>query len=163
MPRHSALAIANEFLRLRGTSNVPQQMLIQKLTYFAHGWNLAINDEPLVDELPEAWDNGPVYRSIWDQVKDRGYGPKSCTFVNPLSKEEITADLTESEKGIVSHVWNRYGSKGAKRLSELTHEPDTPWSKAYFGRGRNAQLSNEEIKQHYIDLAMAGRDQISQQ
>jgi uncharacterized phage-associated protein len=159
MPRHSALSIANEFLRLRAKTITPQQMLIQKLTYFAHGWNLAINNEPLVEELPEAWDNGPVYRSIWDQVKDKGYGPNNRMFVDPSSQSEISAELSPSERSIIEHVWTKYGSMSALKLSEMTHESNTPWSKAYFERGRNAPLSNEEIKDHYVALAMAGRDQ----
>lgn len=157
MPNHSPLAIANEFLRRRGSPGWPAQMQIQKLTYIAHGWNLAINGEPLVSEPPEAWDNGPVFRDIWNHVRDYGYKGPNCTLVDPFDKTEISEELLPSEKAIIEHVWNKYKGMSGVALSHMTHEPGTPWYQAYFGRGQNATLSNEEIKKHYIDLALAGR------
>ena len=132
-------------------------MLIQKLTYIAHGWNLAISAEPLVEELPQAWDNGPVYKSIWDHIKAYGYGPEDCLLIDPIKNTSYSAVLGLTEKAVVDHVWNRYGSYDADKLSGMTHEPGTPWSLAYFKRGRNAPLENSEIKKHYIELALAGR------
>lgn len=156
---HSAKAIANEFLRRRGSDAWPQQMLIQKLVHIANGWNLAINGAPLVGEPAEAWDNGPVFRSIWDHIRDWGYGGPNCTLTNPASKAVIQEEISPQEQAVIDHVWRKYGNTSPYRLSAMTHEPDTPWYKAYFGlgRGRNSLLDNEEIKQHYIDLAMAGR------
>ena len=58
---------------------------------------------------------------------------------------------------IIEHVWKKYSNYSASQLSRMTHEPDTPWSLAYFGRGRNTDLVNSEIKKHYVDLALAGR------
>jgi uncharacterized phage-associated protein len=157
MPNHSPLAIANEFLRRRASTSWPPQMLIQKLAYIAHGWNLAINNQPLINELPEAWDNGPVFREIWDHVRDNGYRGPNCTLLNPVTKTEIREDLTPSEVAVIEHVWTKYKDFSAGKLSRLTHEPNTPWSKAYFERGRNASLANDEIKDHYVQLALAGR------
>lgn len=159
MANFPAIAIANEFLRRRGTSAYPQQMLIQKLSYIANGWNLAINGEPLIDEQPEAWDNGPVYRSIWDNIKESGYNGDQCLLIDPVSKVQATAELNEKERAVVEHVWRKYGNYSANLLSKMTHESNTPWSNTYFTRGRNAKLRNDEIKQHYVDLAMAGRGQ----
>lgn len=157
MPNHSAVAIANEFLRRRSDDGWPQQMLIQKLAYIANGWNLAINGEPLIRELPQAWDNGPVYRSIWDHIKNWGYRGPACTLTDPATGTVVEEPLTASEREIIDHVWRRYGNLSAVRLSEMTHEPNTPWYKAYFGRGRNALLQPDEIKAHYTELALAGR------
>ena len=159
MPNHDARAIANEFLRRRGSDSWPQQLSIQKLTYIAHGWNLAINGEPLVEELPQAWDNGPVFRSIWDHIKDYGYRGQNCTLVDPLTKEEIRESLTPQEEAIIDHVWRKYGGKSSAELSNMTHKVGTPWYKAYFGGSRNSRLSNDEIRQHYVELALAGRAQ----
>ena len=159
MPQHSAVEIANEFLTRRATSAWPQQMKIQKLAYIANGWNLAINNELLIDEAPQAWDNGPVYWSMWRHIKDYGYQGPSCELVGPFGGPPITAHLSPSEKEIIDHVWNRYGHLSASQLSDMTHEPGTPWTRAYMERGRNAELNAEEIRQHYINLAMAGRQQ----
>ena len=158
MPDHSARAIANEFLRRRASSAWPQQMLIQKLAYIAHGWNLAINGEPLIEEAAEAWDNGPVYRSVWDHIRDFGYGGPNCELTTPQTGRVISEELSASERSIIDAVWRKYAPRGASRLSQMTHKPDTPWAKAYFGHGRNSPLDNNEIREHYLKLAVAGRD-----
>lgn len=158
MPNHSAVAIANEFLDRRGSDAWPQQMLIQKLAYIANGWNLAINGQPLIEEPPEAWDNGPVYRSLWDHIRDSGYRGPNCTLTDPALSQPLREPLTPSERQIIDHVWTKYGSLGAGKLSAMTHEPNTPWSRAY-ARGRNSSLRNDEITAHYRELALAGREQ----
>ncbi|MFG1339815.1 Panacea domain-containing protein [Xanthobacter autotrophicus] len=157
MPNHSAAAIANEFLKLRNSDTWPQQMLLQKLAYIANGWNLAINGAPLVAEPAEAWDNGPVFRGLWDHIRDFGYRGPGCTLTDPTTGEVLKANLTDSERSIISHVWAKYGPMGAQALSKMTHEPGTPWSNTYFKGGRNSTLDNEDIKQHYTKLALAGR------
>lgn len=159
MPAYPPQAIANAFLRLRASPMRPAQMLIQKLIYFAHGWNLAINDAPLTAEPPEAWANGPVYRAIWDHVRDYGYKGPDCTLVDPYFGGVIEAPLTDAETGVVVHVWRKYGQKSPLELSRMTHQPGTPWSTAYYQRGQNALLRDEEIRDYYTALAMAGREQ----
>jgi uncharacterized phage-associated protein len=157
MSNHSAKAIANEFLKRRASSAWPSQMFIQKLAYIAHGWNLAINGEPLIAEAPEAWDNGPVYRSIWEHVRDFGYRGPNKELTHPETGGIIEEALTGNERQVIDHVWKKYGVRSPNELSGMTHQPGTPWSKAYF-RYRNAPLANEDITDHYINLALAGRE-----
>jgi uncharacterized phage-associated protein len=157
MAFHSPLAIANEFLDLHGTTSIPAQMQLQKLVHIANGWNLAINGEPLVSELPQAWDNGPVFRSIWNHIRDCGFGRKSNLLENPTSSKPYRAPLSDSERTIIDHVWRKYRHLSGLELSRLTHEPNTPWSKAYFERGRNSSIPNEDVKRHYTELALKGR------
>ncbi|MGY8660934.1 Panacea domain-containing protein [Bradyrhizobium sp. UFLA05-109] len=157
MPNHSPVAIANEFLRRRASSGWPAQMQLQKLVYIAHGWNLAINGEPLVNSLPEAWDNGPVFREIWDHIRDFGYRGQHCALTDPFDNREISEELSSQEKAVIDHVWNKYRGFSGLALSKMTHEPGTPWYRAYFGGGQNTPLSNEHIKHHYVELALAGR------
>jgi uncharacterized phage-associated protein len=157
MPNHDARAIANEFLFKRKDNAWPEQIYIQKLTHIANGWNLAINGVPLVSEVPRAWDNGPVFKSIWDHLKVNWYDGPYSTLVDPTTKEPYSAELTDRERKVVDHVWRKYGNLTGSQLSNLTHEQGTPWEKAYFGRGRNAPLDIDEIKNHYTELALAGR------
>ncbi len=152
MPFHSPAAIANAFSDLAG-AQLPQ-MKLQKLAYIAHGWSLAVLGTPLLDAQPEAWDNGPVFRSIWNRIRDFGMrGGKVQDYDGTLP----VANLSEQERSIIHHVWNKYGRYSATELSDMTHQPNTPWSRAYYGRGRNAVIPNGEIQQHYLALAQAGR------
>ena len=139
MASHDPRAIANEFLAKNG--GPMEQKKLQKLVYIAHGWNLAISKSPLTAGMIEAWDGGPVYRVIWDHLRDFGYGRKDGMLHNPLSGEAYKADLSERERAIIDHVWKRYGAYSGFDLSRMTHRPNTPWSNAYFGKGRNSPLS----------------------
>ncbi|TMM48277.1 Panacea domain-containing protein [Qipengyuania marisflavi] len=151
---YDARAIANEFLKLKeGPAN---QMWLQKLVYIAHGWNLAINGEPLVEDRIEAWDGGPVLRIIWNHLRDLGFNAKGG-LLGKAEGKPFKAELSGSEKAIIRHVWKRYGSYTGNDLSRMTHQEGTPWSNAYFGMGRNAALKNDDIKQHFTELALAGR------
>ena len=154
---HRPEAIANEFLRRRGKAAWPQQMYLQKLVYIAHGWNLAINEEPLVNEAPEAWDNGPVFRSLWNHIRDHWYSSEDCLLRDPDDNKVIEAKLLPEEKEVIDHVWSKYSQYSAEDLSKMTHEPNTPWHSAYLGRGRNSALEENEIRNHYTQLAMVGR------
>lgn len=155
MPHHDARAIANEFLKLANGAPV-NQMWLQKLVYISHGWNLAINNEPLVEDRIEAWDGGPVLRIIWNHFRDLGRNAKNG-LLGKINGEPFKADLTDREKAVIAHVWKRYGQYTGRELSDLTHQEGTPWSNAYFGRGRNTALSDTEIKKHFTELALAGR------
>lgn len=151
---HDPRAIANEFLKLAGNKPV-NQMWLQKLVYMAHGWNLAINNEPLVRGRIEAWDGGPVMRLIWDHLRD--FGRNAGGLFGKNKDTPLEADLSDAERAVIGRVWKRYGNYSGRQLSDMTHQEGTPWSNAYFGRGRNARLLDEDIKQHFTDLAIAGR------
>ena len=155
MPNHDPRAIANEFLKLEGSPM--NQMRLQKLVYIANGWNLAINGEPLTDARVEAWDGGPVYRVIWNHIRDLGYNVKGRFFGPRGSSDRFKAELSDEEKSVIQHVWKRYGDYSGLDLSKMTHQEGTPWSNAYFGKGRNAALNENDVRQHFVELALAGR------
>lgn len=154
MPNHEPRAIANEFLKLNGGSM--NQMKLQKLVYISHGWNLAINREPLVSGRIEAWDGGPVMRTIWNHLRDVGFNTTN-SLMGRSKTEPFEVVLSSDERAIIQHVWAKYGGYSGLELSEMTHEPGTPWSNAYFGKGRNSALSQNDIQQHFVELALAGR------
>lgn len=162
MPNVS-MAIANEFLKKPGALGVLTQMQLQKLTYIAHGWNLALNEKRLVTDELEAWDYGPVYPLLYNHAKYFGKSPiprlitdrdddKISFFVERTGKP-YEATLTADEREIIDRVWDRYSSYSAFTLSDLTHKPGTPWYETYFGRGKNAVISDQLITEHYLELA----------
>ncbi|WP_208990311.1 Panacea domain-containing protein [Pseudovibrio brasiliensis] len=163
MPRHSPCAIANEFLRRRGSPTYPSQMYIQKLVAIANGWNLAINGEPLVSEAPQAWVNGPVFRQIWDFVKEGGFKGPNSEIVDPITGQIITSKISGNEEEILDHVWKKYRNYTPQQLSDLTHQANSPWAYAYFEKGKNAEIDTERTRQYYIKLALAGRSNAEQE
>lgn len=154
MPNHDCRGIANEFLKRNGSRM--EQMKLQKLVYMAHGWNWAVNGEPLVKEPFQAWDGGPVLRKIWNHIRDFGFN--SGLLYDPETKKAFSANLSKNERDVVEHVWNKYSDFSGLELSEMTHQPGTPWSLTYFGKGRNSELQNTTILEHFTRLGRAGRD-----
>lgn len=162
---HKPVAIANEFLRMPGALGALTQMQLQKLTYIAHGWNLAINGLPLTDVAPEAWPYGPVYPSLYEHTKYYGKSPITREITSgdtdayrffgdgkPEAEPAYTADLSPREREVIENVWLRYGKVSGIKLSEMTHQSDSPWVKAYQ-RGKGTSLRNSEIQTHYEELA----------
>ena len=133
------------------------QMRLQKLVYLAHGWNLAINREPLVADRVEAWDGGPVFRTIWNHLRDFGHNAVDMLLGHPMTKERFSAPISQSEKAVIDHVWSRYGGYSGLELSQMTHQMGTPWTNTYFAKGRNSRIPDDEIQSHFVGLALAGR------
>lgn len=157
---HSSLAIANEFLRL---AQVEEQKLthmqVQKLVYLAHGWNLAVNNQPLISDQIEAWEFGPVIRRLYDAL--RSYGKKPIqNFINwgddtPFDLDDDGAafeELSVSERSVIDEVWKNYGRFEAFQLSALTHEDGSPWSQTYKSSA-NRPIDDELIKKYFVDIA----------
>ena len=157
MPSHSALAVANEIIGLRQSRVIPNQTQLQKLVFNSHAWNLAVNNAPLIKEHSQAWVNGPVYRSLWNHIRDHGHGPNCCLLVNQATSLPFKEEFSDAEFDVIRRTWDKYSSFSGLELSRMTHEPDSPWERAYFHRGRDSALSDDDIREYYTKLALAGR------
>ena len=68
--------VAEYFLNLaRADDKTLSPMQVLKLVYIAHGWNLGLNAQPLVNEDIEAWQYGPVIPSLYHKYKQYGSNP----------------------------------------------------------------------------------------
>lgn len=158
--------IANEFIRRAAAEGrALTQMQLQKLVYIAHGWNLAINGEKLTHDDPQAWDYGPVYRDLWQALKAYGRLPVKREIRNGEYLPEMLDDqtaalpararLSEEERAIIDRVYQSYGGFHAFKLSALTHEPGTPWTKVYAeGSGRFQEITPDQIQEYFSGLAL---------
>ena len=130
-------------------------MKLQKLVYMAHGWNLAVNDEPLIQEQFEAWPYGPVEDTLYHIFKPFRNSPITRYAKTWAGDKEVSYVATsERFKAIFDAVVAKYGSFSALRLSELTHMPDTPWS--VTRESGAAFISNDLIAQHFRGLIQNG-------
>lgn len=146
---------------------------LQKLLYFAHGWHLAIVDAPLLDEHVEAWQFGPVVPSVYHEFKNFGNIPitgsrfkaptrvlvdgKSAVRVVPLVLDFQNPDACKA-KPIIDRVWSVYKAFTPIQLSSMTHQPDSPWDKAWKGSGgrRGTDIDDEAIKEYFKGLLTKG-------
>jgi len=166
-----AKAVANEFLDIAwGESKIITPMKIQKLTYFAHGWHLALADQPLIDEQVEAWKFGPVIRTLYSEFREYGTAPITShassveripggsklafRFFRPkLLGEDQSAIYARS---LLKRVWQVYGIYTAIQLSNMTHEAGSPWSETVAEYGGNppkgTDIPMERIKRYFKTL-----------
>lgn len=122
-------------------------MKLQKLVYYSQAWSLVWDDRPIFGEKIEAWANGPVTPSLYDnhkglfEIKEWHHG--NANNLDPKAKETIDA------------VVKYYGDKTAQWLSDLTHK-EQPWLIARQGlshgeRGNN-EITNASMVEYYSSL-----------
>ena len=149
---YSALAVANYFLDLAKKENVGlSPMKLQKLTYFAQGWHLAIHKEPLISDRLEAWDYGPVVSSIYHEFKRFG-GARIDALATDFDLEEdaLTTPRIPMDDSrtiaLLNKVWSVYGKYTGVQLSNLTHDQNSAWSLARQAHpGERAVVITDEM------------------
>lgn len=144
----TAAQVANRLRELSGENLTPLQLL--KLVYISHGWSFPLNDAPLIGERIEAWQYGPVVPNLYHALK----GYRDQPVRNPIPDGDIA--LTDDESRLVDAVYSTYGHYSGGQLSAMTHRPGTPWAIAWE-RGRNSEITNDMIAEHYRKLAVERR------
>lgn len=113
-------------------------MKLQKLCYYAFGYHLAWEGEPLFPEPFEAWANGPVSPDLY--AKHRGR--------YQLRAGDIDGDpdaLSPGQRESVDIVLENLGDYSAHDLSAMTHR-EAPWKRARRRAGaRPLERSTERL------------------
>ena len=145
-----------------------------KLVYFAHAWYLGFEKKPLLTESIEAWKYGAVIPSLYDSLKIYGGGKIAYPIFKDskynkyfwdiivqkplnisdgdLKKDMISYSLDSREEEIINAVWNVYKNKTAIELSNIMHQPGTPWSEIWKDGNcpDHAVIPNELIQNYYV-------------
>lgn len=163
-------------------------MQANKLVYITHGYTLASVDTPLIQNTPieenennndriEAWEHGPVIRSLYFNLRQFGSNKVSIKeYQENIINNAINRNFNLAEKFhnsiksviesgskpkrtaffLLDWVNKTYGSKSAKDLRRITHKPNTPW---YQCRNSAAEMDklhihipDDLIKEHYQKL-----------
>ena len=145
----SAIALANKFIDLAQSDGVPlTNMQLQKLVYIAHGWALALlGGGGLIYDPIEAWQWGPVIPSLYHNFSKYGAGEVDAPI--PFVDE---AKLSATEKALLDSVWRSYGRMSGFKLSTITHQENTPWSRTMKDSGLRSAIPDSYIRQHYRRL-----------
>lgn len=150
----SATAVAQKFLELAREEGKPlTNMQLQKLVFFAHGAHLAAYNQPLIFEHVKAWDFGPVIPELYERLREYGAGP----VVNRIDNEPI---YDESPAGYaIRNVWRAYGNLNAWQLSDISHQPGSPWEQVWNYGGRYSEIPNYVTQQYYAHRINRGAPQ----
>ena len=96
---------------------------LQKLCYYAQGFNLAMNNERLFPEDIEAWQHGPAIPCLYNKYKEYGSG---CL---PISEDFSFNKVSQETSDLLNEVYCVYGQYSAWRLRDMTHA-EPPWIEA---------------------------------
>lgn len=118
---------------------------LNKLLYYAQGAFLARTGKPLFDEKIEAWKYGPVVPSVYERYKVCGHAP-----IQLGEGEEVEAsDFTVEELDALLDTAREFGKYTGSTLVDMTHAPDSPWSKAYTG-DYHVEIPREEMRAYFV-------------
>lgn len=127
--------VANFFIdkAIASGANDLSQLKLQKLVYYAHGWHLGLAESPLFVEPVQAWKYGPVIQSLRTEFKEFGSLPitRRARKIRWEGGTFTEQDYTLSDADLISpfltRIWEEYGKFSAIQLTNMTHEPGTPW------------------------------------
>ena len=136
----SAQEVAKYFLYLAEAKDDEEisNLKLQKLLYYAQGFNLAIFDKVLFQERIMRWAHGPVVPDIYHIYKRYGNAP--IPYDEAVSIELFDTDAQE----LLQEVYSVYGQFSASALRNMTHH-EPPWLEAED----NGVISNGSMKRYF--------------
>lgn len=142
---YEARALTNRLLDLADLQGLSlTHMALHKIAYFAHGWRLAERGEPLVSEVFEAWEHGPVLPSVYGAFKGFGRTPVTgrAERLDPVSQTRrvAAASFPADDLEFLKNIVGAYGRLNAFVLSDLTHRPGGPWDRVWNAAGGRVAL-----------------------
>jgi uncharacterized phage-associated protein len=147
---YDARIVANEFLRHawehgRDLTN----MQLQKLVYIAHGYCLALTDDPLLEDSVQAWRYGPVIPILYESLRQYGAGT-----VTDMINVTPNVEISPTHRALIDVVADAYARFSGPQLSTMTHRAGTPWREVFDPQSSfwNEIIPNEKIKEHYSKL-----------
>lgn len=146
MPTYQVSDIASYFLfkAEQGGQELLSNMKLQKLLYYAHGLNLALDKGPLFNETVEAWTYGPVVPRIYHKYKDFGSG-------GIPADEGFDPEIIDVEtKEFLDEVYDFIGQFSAIRLMNISHS-DQCWVDAGIGNIITQQSMAKDLKKYIAD------------
>jgi len=143
--------VADYFIALSNeTHDLITNLKLQKLTYYAQAWHLAIRNVPMFDEDFEAWVHGPVLPALYNQYKPFSWKPILREDIPSFS--ELENHFDESTKQFLSDLCDEYFGLSAYQLESLTHN-EAPWKNARAGipedQPSSAIIKKEDMQLYY--------------
>ena len=140
-----AIDIANFFidLAIHDPNDAMTNMRVNKLVYFAQGHSLARNREPLFNEKIEAWDYGPVTRSVYDAFK-----PCGNNKIEYVSGDYSSTLFSIEQMELLLDVMREYGQYSTSKLVDLSHSQDSPWERVFKPHEDN-EISQKSMQEYF--------------
>lgn len=149
---HDPRAIANYILQLsKGSGRKLTIMQLIKLVYLCDGWSMALLGRPMSKHNAQAWQFGPVYPVVYTAFKRFGPAPVTEPAATKATNIPYAEEFSSQEETLMKSVLDNYGKLSAFQLSNLTHQPGTPWSEAYEN-GVYSDIDPAVMNEHFAKL-----------
>lgn len=129
---------------IRSQSALTGKMQLLKLVYYTQAWHLAWEGEPLFADRVEAWRDGPVVRSLWQEAEPAA------------DAEAVTSALARST---IDSVLEFYGKYTGNALSKMSHD-QSPWIETRgdlpANAASNAPISMDAMRKWASSEALSG-------
>ena len=126
---------------------------LQKLLYYAQGISLSLNNNVLFNDQIEAWNHGPVIKSVFEKFCKKGRNEitieDSPSSVDVIRKIEADTPVREA----LNMTYDNFAIYTAWQLRNMTHEKGTPWYQTYKP-GKNKKISVDLIKKYFDTYVM---------
>lgn len=123
---HPASDVADFFILSLGDVS---HLKLQKLCYYAEGYSLALLGRQLFSDEIQAWQHGPVVRSVY--LRFRGSGAKALAVPGPRAFA-----FDSMQRAALARVLSDKGNMTGWQLRNETHR-ERPWRLCY-GRANSA-------------------------
>lgn len=123
--------LVNSYQEITGNSMIGNEIIAQKLMYYAQKTSLALTGKTLFDEEFEGWVHGPVLPSL------RG------VFDFYQEKPDVDLKLDDTSKYLLDNTIHNYGKYATWKLRDKSHE-EKAWIKSREGLDSN-ERGNRKI------------------
>lgn len=137
---YGASGIAKYFIKIASPEeeDVITNLKLQKLLYYAQGFNLALYEKPLFSEQIRAWQYGPVVPEVYEDYMEYK--------ANPIPQpDDFDIDQYDQEtRELLDEVYEVYGQYTAPTLMRFTHK-ESPWKATPI----NEEITHSLMKSYF--------------
>ena len=151
-----AIDVARHFLFLARSfdaGDTISNLKMQKMLYYAQGWHLALTSKELFGDEIEAWQYGPVVKSVYDEF--RKYGKNSIDFSELDSYKQSLSDETAE---FLAFIFDETSRIPAWELVKRTHQ-HKPYIDNYSQIKTNI-IPKNEIKAFFNEQILQRGDEV---
>lgn len=142
----TAIDIANFFIEIyKYDDEQPTNRKLNKLLYYFQGHSLKRFGKVLFEENIEAWDIGPVVKSVYDSFKIWDEKPIKET----LGDFDVSK-YTEDVKRLLLDIGREYGQFTGTALTYKLFKSGNPWERTYIQGSRNI-IPIDLIKDYFAE------------
>lgn len=121
---------------------------LQKLLYYAQGVCLSVLNTPLFYDEIQAWEHGPVIKSVFDKFCNKGRSEIKLKDA-PSGVEAIRRLESDTKiRDVLNMTYDNFAIYTAWQLRNMTHRVGSPWYQCHYPN-KNKKIPNDIIKKYF--------------